>query len=601
MAELSIKSLEAQGIKEENIRYLSAGFGDQLEPNGPATVEAVREAIVNWTLETGEPADDVLIYLVDHGGREVFELAKKSFLSAQELDVWLDELQQELPGQLTVVYDACRSGSFIPILAAAGEQERLIISSSGAEQRAHFASKGDVSFSFHFWTNFFIGGDIYRSFTASKNAITTIFNRKQTAEIEADGNGLPNTKNDNSVAQTFSFGQGIATASDVPVVKAVSDTIFLNGEPEAKLEAFGVSGATEVIRVWGMIETPDQIELPIDEPRTNLAIADFERVPGSDDWLLVLDGLNIKGTYEIQVFAENSEGQFSIPPADGSNKILVVQKAGRAPLVGSDSDQDGVLDRDDAFPLDPRFQRDSDRDFIPDASDPDLDNDGERDTYQGRDIHEVPEGWSTSSYVVQDGDTLYGTFHVEEDIDRYPFFAVAGEQLTFTVNAYADSINGPDLILSIVDQDGVIQSADGQKLTVDNYLGGQDESLAFVLAEAGVYFAEVKQAKLEGDQYVVGAQSEYALFATSDRAIFADQDSAAEIDGLSDRAEGLAWVQSISANGQIGSEVNSLHYLFLPQGTSGYRNPAGKLQSIVGGSCLRDKRHRVRTTPSCGI
>ena len=123
---------------------------------------------------------------------------------------------------------------------------------------------------------------------------------------------------------------------------------------------------------------------------------------------------------------------------------------------------------------------------------------------RGRDIHEVPEGWSTSSYVVQDGDTLYGTFHVEEDIDRYPFFAVAGEQLTFTVNAYADSINGPDLILSIVDQDGVIQSADGQKLTVDNYLGGQDESLAFVLAEAGVYFAEVKQAKLEGDRYVVG-------------------------------------------------------------------------------------------------
>ena len=102
---------------------------------------------------------------------------------------------------LTVVYDACQSGSFIPILAVAGEQERLIISSSGAEQRAHFASKGDVSFSFHFWTNF-IGGDIYRSFTASKNAITTIFNRKQTAEIEADGNGLPNTKNDTS-RQTF--------------------------------------------------------------------------------------------------------------------------------------------------------------------------------------------------------------------------------------------------------------------------------------------------------------------------------------------------------------------------------------------------------------
>ena len=119
--------------------------------------------------------------------------------------------------------------------------------------------------------------------------------------------------------------------------------------------------------------------------------------------------------------------------------------------------------------------------------------------------------------------------------------------------------------MSIVDQDGVIQSADGQKLTVDNYLGGQDESLAFVLAEAGVY-CRGKASKTRGRSIQAGAQSEYALFATSDRAIFADQDSAAEIDGLSDRAEGLAWVQSISASGQIGSESIAFIICSYPKG-----------------------------------
>ena len=67
MAELSIKTLKAQGIEEDHIYYLSAGFGDVYTPDGPATAASVRAAIVDWTQE-GNPADDVLIYLVDHGG-----------------------------------------------------------------------------------------------------------------------------------------------------------------------------------------------------------------------------------------------------------------------------------------------------------------------------------------------------------------------------------------------------------------------------------------------------------------------------------------------------------------------------------------------------
>jgi hypothetical protein len=568
MAELSIKTLKAQGIKDENILYLSAGFGDQFSPQGPATAASVQEGIVNWTLENGAPADDVLLYLVDHGGREVFELAKKSLLPAQDLDVWLDELQQGLPGQLTVVYDACQSGSFVPVLAPTEGQERLIIASSGPEERAHFASKGDVSFSFHFWSNFLIGGDLYRAFSASENAITAIFNRKQTAEIEVDGDGLPNRKADKSLARAFSFGQGIALASDVPVVGAVSDTIILNGETEVTLEAFNVAGASEVVRVWALIDTPDQIELPIDEPLTNIATIEFEDPDGDGHWQAVFSDATILGTYELQVFAQNVGGQYSIPPIDGSNKITVVQRLGRAPLVGRDSDQDGVLDQSDAFPLDPRYQTDSDRDLIPDQEDPDADNDGERDAYQGKDIFEVPQDWQVHGYLLQDGDELYGTFHGDDDVDRYAIFGLKGEELTLTVYAAADAVNGPDLILSVVDEDGVVQIADNKKLLADLNLKGGQETLTFIVPETGKYLVEVSQDRLLGDQYVLGAQSEYALLAQSDREGYAFEDVESVMDGLGDRAEALAWSQTIGVEGAAAASFQGEWHLMLPPDVS---------------------------------
>ena len=56
-------------------------------------IESIEAGIIDWAGDVNEPADDVLLYLVDHGGPETFELAKKTLLSASELDGWLDTLQ----------------------------------------------------------------------------------------------------------------------------------------------------------------------------------------------------------------------------------------------------------------------------------------------------------------------------------------------------------------------------------------------------------------------------------------------------------------------------------------------------------------------------
>ena len=60
---------------------------------------------------------------------------------------------------------------------------------------------------------------------------------------------------------------------------------------------------------------------------------------------------------------------------DGLSDVQEIESTGTDPEI-YDSDEDGVSDRIDAFPLDPEYNSDQDGDGIPDPIDPDDDNDG---------------------------------------------------------------------------------------------------------------------------------------------------------------------------------------------------------------------------------
>ena len=382
MANFAYETLRFQGLDDEDIIYLSEEESGIVD--GVPTNESVRQAIIGLADSTDEQVEDVLIYMVDHGGDGVFKLDEQTLLYAEDLKVWLDELHLSYDGKSTVIYDACESGSFVPLLAANDGSQRVVITSSAAKQPAVFALNGYTSFSYFFWSSFYVGSNISDSQILAKQAMSLIWG--QDPKFDANGDGLANTKSDKVSIEDFFFGQRAAKASDNPIVGEIQLDTELNGESEVPIRVVEVVGGTSVNKVLVFIDDPDSyIPLP-DEP---LIEANGTELSQNEDgsWSGVLNGFTIAGNYDVSVVAQNSGGLFSIP--DESDSVTVTQLKGRQPVIeldtdfdglgdltDADDDNDGVEDTSDDFPLDASESKDSDRDGVGNNADLDDDNDG---------------------------------------------------------------------------------------------------------------------------------------------------------------------------------------------------------------------------------
>jgi len=118
------RTLLSKGFSHESIYYLTAdttdtyfdvdGNGALNEVDGDATNANLEYAIEAWAAD----ADNLTLYLADHGNVGSFGMNAEENLQASDLDSWLDYLQGRIPspGTITVIIDACNSGSFLPYL-----------------------------------------------------------------------------------------------------------------------------------------------------------------------------------------------------------------------------------------------------------------------------------------------------------------------------------------------------------------------------------------------------------------------------------------------------------------------------------------------------
>jgi streptogramin lyase len=313
-ANFAYRTLTYQGFTKETISYLTSDTDLDLDNNGiaddvdgDATGSNLHHALTEWASD----AQDLFVYLVDHGGNGTFRMSETETLSAQDLDSWLDQLQGSLSGTVTVIYDACESGSFLSSLTPPSGKERIVIGSTSPGESAYFVTQGSVSFSTYFWTQVFHGINVGDAFDVAGEAIgyTTEF---QHPLLDDTGNGIGNEPEDGTLAQHTSLGSGTVIHGEAPVIARVSPDQTITGVSAALLWAEGVTDSDGIARVWAVIRPPHYHQGSSDNPIQELPSLDLMPV-GGDRYEAIYEGFNSVGTYQIALYARDRIGNTSIP------------------------------------------------------------------------------------------------------------------------------------------------------------------------------------------------------------------------------------------------------------------------------------------------
>ena len=345
VANYAYRALTYQGYTKESIYYLSADTDLDLDGNGipddvdgDATNANLQSAITTWSKD----AEDLFIYMVDHGGDGTFRTGELEILKAEDLDTWLDTLQNTIPGTVTLLYDACRSGSFLPLLAPPSGKERILATSASEDQEAIFGSQGTISFSFLFWARMFNGDSLYDSFYHATNSIGVTY--PQNPLLEGNGNGIGNEKEDKDIVRVITIGNETKSAGDIPTIGSVSPARTVDGQTSALIYADNVIDADGISRVWAVITPPNYSPGSPDNPVTDLPILDLS-LKGSNRYEGTYNNFTSAGTYTIAVYAADRGAVISLPKATAVTVSQGSAYGDVAPL----GNRDGMVNVGDAL------------------------------------------------------------------------------------------------------------------------------------------------------------------------------------------------------------------------------------------------------------
>lgn len=342
--------LRAQGFTPQNIYYLSPETGLDLNNDGIPDVDAEpTNANLEWAIKVwAADAGSVTIVLADHGGGGNFRMNETEILTADDLDAWLDQLQQTMPGKVIVAYDACESGSSLAglkppsppggIVIGEDPPARIVITSTSPGEGAQFAAQGSLSFSNHFWINILNGLNVNQAFLLARDAVRKTTGNGQNALLDDNGNGIGNEPGDGLLAEATYIGNGNGLAGGAPTIAAVSGDQVISGNT-ATLFASGVTDSDGIARVWAVILPPGYSQPSADNPVQEYPTIDLEpETAGGDYYEVTWDGFQFDGTYQIAIYARDrmlntSQGYLTTVSVSLVQKRRAIIAAG-----GTDSD-----------------------------------------------------------------------------------------------------------------------------------------------------------------------------------------------------------------------------------------------------------------------
>jgi hypothetical protein len=344
-ANLAYQTFLESGFSAEEIQYLNADLG-QPGVDGVPSWENVREAIQDWARGRVGLGVPLWVYLVDHGEVDQFHNEVGEVVTAAELNLWLSNLEATSGvDQVTVVIDACHSGSFIDTQQMGGYgldevsgHGRVVVASTTYRWFAYAPRIVPdqptplLYFSDGFWHALGDSQDIWNAFLAGRASVEAggqlcgdYDYTCQRPWLDDNGDSWFD-RADGQVAR----GRGLAVAlgdTVVPYVDWVEVGEISEGRATIRAQ---VRDDVSVTRVWARVfapsfappESTDGSVPVIEVPEVELDSA------GGDVYQGEYGGFTERGGYQVVVYAVDDEGRAGMP-----RWVLVEEREVFLPLV----------------------------------------------------------------------------------------------------------------------------------------------------------------------------------------------------------------------------------------------------------------------------
>lgn len=317
-----------KGATDDQIYYIAPDLS-RAGVDASATSDNVQAAITQWANDNAATAQSVTLYMMDHGGHDIFYLDKLrgEWITPADLDGWLDTLEAARPNlKINVIYEACESGSFVSGDQSISKAGRVVISSTDDVNLAWASDEGAI-FSDHFLDGLRRGESLYSSYQSAAIA-ARIAHPNQLAWLDGDGDGVGTDDASQTVAAQRGFNFAGTFPDEVwPPFIAEVQPIEPDSEGRGVLRA-QVRDDVDVDSVWAVIYPPSYTAPSESEELVQEALPTAVLLDQGNDWYGArYDGFKEAGTYRIVFFADDNQGTHARPVsvnvAFGTNQIYL--------------------------------------------------------------------------------------------------------------------------------------------------------------------------------------------------------------------------------------------------------------------------------------
>jgi hypothetical protein len=337
------KVLINRRLNDDLIYVMSSGSDavecclDESSPTEPKIADYLKNLTPEDAAFLVNEKTPLLIYLVDHGGKNRFQLDTDQYLRADFLDRQLDNLQDKTQCEVQIIIDACYSGSFMDDLAPSERQKRIIITSTGPDHPSYSDNDGRESFSSYLFNWLSQGCSLGESFSSAQSAIQS---RPYLYQDQ-----IP-TVNNILLANETHLGGTFATSNLMPNIIFHTPNQVLS-EPSLTITAEVIDIEDSECLVWASILPPNHHKPIFGEfisPQWQLERIGLNPIPDEENiYAGTYDCFYQKGLYVVYLYASDSVGNID------SKEIYLNVTQDHIPQNWGDMDGNMIIDLEDAI------------------------------------------------------------------------------------------------------------------------------------------------------------------------------------------------------------------------------------------------------------